>query len=151
MKAGQRKKLIRKIHRYLSIFIGVQFFFWTLSGVYFSWTNIDEIHGDQYRRAEPEKIAFDSLIDPDELQLAGGIQSLELRNISGRPFYWINEASLYDARSGKLKREITEEEALAIARSELLPSLQVSSIKKRKHRPAARIPGEAPSGISNFL
>ncbi len=130
MKAGYRKKLIRKFHRYLSIFIGVQFFLWTLSGIYFSWTDIDEIHGDQFRKPHPEQISFDGLIDPDELQIADGIHSLELRNIAGKPYYWINEASLYDARSGILKKEITKEEALAIAKSELLPSLPVASIKK---------------------
>jgi len=130
MKAGKRKKLIRKFHRYLSIFIGIQFFFWSLSGLYFTWTDIDEIHGDQFRKPLPERISFDSLIDPDELRIREGIQSLELRNIAGKPFYWINEASLYDARNGTLKREITKEEALAIAKSELLPSLHVASIKK---------------------
>lgn len=37
---------IRKVHRYLGVFLGIQFLFWTISGLYFSWTDIDEIHGD---------------------------------------------------------------------------------------------------------
>ena len=40
----------RKVHRFLGIFIGIQFLFWTVSGLYFSWTNIDEIHGDHYQK-----------------------------------------------------------------------------------------------------
>jgi len=53
-----------------------------------------------------------------------------LRNIAGKPFYWINKISLYDAHTGKLKKEITKEVVLVIANSKLLPSLQVNRIKK---------------------
>ncbi|UNY99494.1 PepSY domain-containing protein [Zhouia spongiae] len=41
----------RKIHRYLGVFIGIQFFFWTLGGLYFSWNDMDDVHGDTYRHA----------------------------------------------------------------------------------------------------
>ena len=40
----------RKAHRYLGLFLGIQFLFWTISGLYFSWTNLDEIHGDQFKK-----------------------------------------------------------------------------------------------------
>ena len=35
----------RKVHRYLGLFIGVQFLFWTLGGLYFSWNNMNDVHG----------------------------------------------------------------------------------------------------------
>jgi hypothetical protein len=41
--------------------------FWTLSGLYFSCTNLDEIHGDQYRKAH-EQVVFNSLIAVDSLE-----------------------------------------------------------------------------------
>jgi uncharacterized iron-regulated membrane protein len=41
---------IRKIHRYLGLLLGIQFLFWTIGGIYFSWSNMDEIHGDLNRR-----------------------------------------------------------------------------------------------------
>ena len=41
---------IRTIHKYLGLIIGVQFLLWTISGLYFSWTDIDEIHGDNFRK-----------------------------------------------------------------------------------------------------
>lgn len=44
-------KWIRKAHRYLGIFLGIQFLMWTISGMYFSWTDIDEIHGDQFKKS----------------------------------------------------------------------------------------------------
>ena len=33
---------IRKTHRYLGLFLGIQFLMWTISGLYFSWTDIDD-------------------------------------------------------------------------------------------------------------
>ena len=51
---------IRKAHRYLGIFLGIQFLMWTISGMYFSWTDIDEIHGDQFKKEEPKKEATHS-------------------------------------------------------------------------------------------
>lgn len=49
---------IRKAHRYLGIFLGIQFLMWTISGMYFSWTDIDEIHGDQFKRKYQIKLHF---------------------------------------------------------------------------------------------
>jgi len=51
------KFYIRKSHRYLGVFIGIQFLFWTLGGLYFSWTDIDQIHGDDFKK-EKAKIDF---------------------------------------------------------------------------------------------
>jgi|GEM_PF-4138827 len=47
----QRKAayLICKSHRYLGLFIGIQFLFLTVNGLYFSWTNIGETHGDHFK------------------------------------------------------------------------------------------------------
>ena len=57
----------RKAHRFLGIFIGIQFLFWTISGLYFSWTNIDEIHGDHYRKAPTEVTAIPPTLFSDSL------------------------------------------------------------------------------------
>ncbi|MEJ6623909.1 MAG: PepSY domain-containing protein [Flavobacteriaceae bacterium] len=49
---------IRKAHRYLGVFLGLQFLMWTISGMYFSWTNIDEIHGDHFKKELTEREAI---------------------------------------------------------------------------------------------
>jgi hypothetical protein len=105
---------IRKMHRYLGIFLGVQFLFWTVSGLYFSWTDIDQIHGDHYRILPPKPVAFDGLLSP-QISFSEPIVTLELRNIAAKPHYWINNEVLIDARSGKMRSGITAEEAIAIA------------------------------------
>jgi len=38
-------KWIRKAHRWLGILIGIQFLAWTVGGLYFSWTDLDTVHG----------------------------------------------------------------------------------------------------------
>ena len=55
----------KKIHRYLGVFIGIQFFFWTLGGFYFSWTNINEIRGDHLREQKHELPLAANLVSPD--------------------------------------------------------------------------------------
>ncbi|WP_442846083.1 PepSY domain-containing protein [Leeuwenhoekiella sp. H156] len=123
------RKKIRKIHRYLGLFIGIQFIMWTVSGLYFSWTDIDEIHGDHFRQ-EVSKTAFGELISPAALDSTLKISSLVLREINSKPYYWINNSSLYDAQTGYLKDGITPEEALNIAALHIKPELKVAGIEK---------------------
>ena len=44
-----KKFTIRKIHRYLSIFIAIQLLLWTVSGIYFAFNKIEMVRGEQYR------------------------------------------------------------------------------------------------------
>ena len=44
-----KKFTIRKIHRYLSIFIAIQLLLWTISGIYFAFNKIEMVRGEQYR------------------------------------------------------------------------------------------------------
>ena len=119
---------IRKTHRYLGIFIGIQFLFWTISGLYFSWTNIEEIHGDQYHK-EFKTASFTNLLSPSHLASNIAVKSVQLRNIDNKPYYWINNKKLYDAKTGVLSNGITKEEALSIASQHLISTLKVKDIQ----------------------
>ena len=121
-------KWIRKAHRYLGIFLGVQFLMWTISGMYFSWTDIDEIHGDQFRQEPVEKAVYTDLISPTNIK-DNAITSLELREIAGEPYYWINEAQLYNARTGQKKNGISKEEAQQVASRHMLKDLEIAKIQ----------------------
>lgn len=121
---------IRKTHRYLGIFLGIQFLMWTISGLYFSWTDIDEIHGDHFRRQSKEESSFNDLLGFNSLEMQQPISSIQLRDIAGNPYYWINGEKLYNARTGKAKEAITEKEALDIATANMLPELKVANITK---------------------
>ena len=121
---------IRKAHRYLGIFLGIQFLFWTVSGLYFSWTNLDEIHGDHYKNLEYEPLSFENLISPSLIKIKESINSLEIRDINKKPYYFINKKWLYSARTGVRKNELTKDEALYIAEKYMKKGLVVKSIEK---------------------
>ena len=121
---------IRKAHRYLGIFLGIQFLFWTISGLYFSWTNLNEIHGDHYKNLEMKPLAFDNLISPSLINFSDPIRSIEIRDINEKPFYLVNEKLLFSARTGVKKNELTKDEALYIANKHMKKGLDVKSIEK---------------------
>ena len=98
---------IRKTHRYLGLFLGIQFLFWTISGLYFSWTNIDDIHGDHFKNMDYQPPAFTNLISPSDLNIEEGVNIIELRDIENTPYYWINKNKLYNALDGRPKNSIT--------------------------------------------
>ena len=119
---------IRKTHRYLGLFLGIQFLFWTISGLYFSWTNIDDIHGDHFKNLDYQPQAFSNLISPSDLNVSEGVNIIELRNIDNAPYYWVNKKQLYNAIDGSLKNRISENEALNIAKNNMKKGLEVESI-----------------------
>lgn len=93
--------------------------------MYFSWTDLDEIHGDQFRKEKLKAIVFEGLASPSKLT-DYKIQSLRLKEIAGEGYYWINVKELRHARTGQLKEGITETEALAVARKHILSDLEVA-------------------------
>ena len=123
---------IRKTHRYLGLFLGVQFLFWTISGLYFSWTNIDDIHGDHFKNLDYQPKAFNNLISPSQLDVSNGINTIELRDINNTPYYWVNKTQLYNALDGSKKKSISKEEALHIAKNYMKSDLKVESIEQIK-------------------
>ena len=121
---------IRKAHRYLGIFIGIQFIMWTVSGLYFSWTDLDEIHGDQFKKESPTQATFENLKSPTELDPEIQVASISLQEISGEPYYFINRKVLMDARTGTKIDEISEKQARDIADRFMKPELEVSGIQR---------------------
>lgn len=124
-------KRFRKIHRFLGLFIGVQFLFWTISGLYFSWTDIDKIHGDHYKK-ETEPLAFDSsALLPSSLDsLAFDVHQLRLVRVGKNPFFWVNDSVLIHPSTGKIKNEISSTEALEVVQEYLLPSYSPLNIER---------------------
>ena len=120
---------IRKAHRYLGVFLGIQFLMWTISGMYFSWTDINEIHGDHFKKEIPEHTIFLNLLGSNQLLFQKPIQSLELLEIANTPYYWINEEVLFNALSGEKKDTLTKQEAIKVADRYMLPEFEVDKIK----------------------
>lgn len=169
----------RKIHRYLGVFIGIQFFFWTIGGFYFSWTTIEEIRGEHLRN-EKESIAFSkNLVSPSNIipQIAkrknvSKLQKIELIEVLKRPFYEItvldNAAKprvfLADAITGEIQKTISQDVAKKIAISALKNRSQVTDIEllsesnvgnhheyREKPLPVYAVTFEKPSNLTVYV
>ena len=124
---------IRKTHRYLGLFIGIQFLLWTVGGLYFSWSNLDDIHGDHLKRPAAGFPASLSLVSPSvplqALQQKGmdSVLSVALIDVRNQPVYQVSyriqqgnghaitHTQLANARTGQLRDELTQAEATALA------------------------------------
>lgn len=155
MRAMKRKThlRVRKTHRYLGLITGIQFVMWTIGGIYFSFSDMDEIHGDHQRK--PGGMAFESnmeLVSPAEVmtQLPGPatVTSLRLIDILGTPHYQIQIADghhlggaghdhgqmpaqtiLALAETGELRPALNEQEAIELARHSFIDSTAVASVE----------------------
>ena len=55
------KLIIRKTHKYLSLFISLQLLLWTISGIYFAFNKIELVRGEQYRLTESFPVNFNEV------------------------------------------------------------------------------------------
>ena len=133
------KFYLRKSHRYLGIFIGIQFLFWTVGGLYFSWTNIEEIRGEHLKKEQTTinfnreflspQIALNSL---NQFVKSVKIKNLKLIEVSGVPFYELEVDSpnrnyfLVNALTGKVRSQFNETEAKKIALDSLKNPLKIN-------------------------
>lgn len=138
---------IRKTHRYLGLFIGIQFLLWTVGGLYFSWSNLDDIHGDHLKRPAGAMPLSWSLVSPSvPLQTLSqrpgtdSVLSVQLIRVLNKPVYQITyqmdhgkghtmtHTRLADAQTGELRPELTQPEAVAIAQQRFAGSSVVDQV-----------------------
>jgi uncharacterized iron-regulated membrane protein len=121
------KYYIRKAHRYLGVIIGVQFLFWTISGLYFTWTDLDEIHGDHFLKESSERRSVGSQsinMVSDTMK----VHSMQLKFLDQEAYFWVNDSILIHAESGISKTEIFEEEAKSIAKNKIKAEYQIEKV-----------------------
>lgn len=118
---------IRRSHRYLGVIFGIQFLFWTLGGLYFSWSDINEIGGDFQRKHSPHLSVDFHFISPDSIftrlsHKVDSIHSIQIIAIFQKPFYSISYYSerqlltlLADAQTGKIRQPLNKNDAVQIA------------------------------------
>lgn len=135
---------VRKSHRYLGLFIGIQFLLWTIGGFYFSWMSIKEIRGENLVNVAAEPLpASDRLVSPAvglrKIQDQFGtreIGKIGLVGVLGKPYYEIAaadeqgnaQAFLVDAESGELREKFSKDEAVAIVRAALNQDSQLTAV-----------------------
>lgn len=141
---------IRRIHRYLGLFIGIQFLAWTISGLYFSWNDIDNVHGDHMRKSYPFISANISTISPTEavqklkqIKTVDSIHSIHLIRVLDKPVYQVVYFSghtgegmhrhihyaLADAGTGEIRASLSKEEAIEVAKEQVMEGASVAEIE----------------------
>jgi len=133
MSRRKRHLFVRRSHRYLGVIFGIQFFFWTAGGVYFSWSNINHIRGEDIRSADPAILpdsstaaVADIMRHIKEKHVVDYVKSVQLVNVLHKQYFQVtyNDGNrfitqLADARTGELRLPLSEKEAIAVAKSSL--------------------------------
>lgn len=135
MTKAKAHKLIRKILRYLGVIFGIQFLFWTLGGLYFSWTNIKEIRGEQFFMIiTDKKLEIEMLVRPKKpMQLPKVISEEEVAAIINATGNLKHKAMLSLMYSAGLRRgEVLNMKASDIDRKRML--IMVRQAKGLKDR-----------------
>lgn len=138
---------IRRLHRYMGVMIGVQFLLWTLGGLYFSWSDMDEVHGDYDKNPVALFPANAAYISPsaavDSLRRQTQVDSLaEIRlvDVLGRQMWQITcfekgherhhkKTVLADALTGQVRPPLSQEEAVEVARRAFKGNAVVESVE----------------------
>ncbi|MCA0233112.1 hypothetical protein P1X15_26670 [Runella sp. MFBS21] len=145
MKRAELHRTIRKSHRYLGVTLGVQFLFWTLGGLYFSWSDLDDVHGD-HQKAHIHPIRGNIQLAPlsDVLQKLKAKDSVNfifdthLVQILSEPIYQIiyskehdrgKKIQLANAVSGELRPALSRTEATQVAQSSFTDEAKVKSVE----------------------
>lgn len=136
---------IRKTHRWLGLILGIQFLFWTIGGLYFSWSNMDEVHGD-HQKAHIHPLSINiKLTNPQEIitkikakDSANYIFDIRLIQILGEPFYQIvysqhhdrnKKTQLANAETGELRPPLSKDEAIKLAKASFSDTSSIEKVE----------------------
>lgn len=123
--------LLRRIHKWIGLVIGIQLVLWTLSGAVMSMLNHETVAGGPAVAAPPAVPPSSSGWDEIQSRLAGHkVTALTLRPLLGQYVYAVSTdrgSGLFDAESG---RPVVVDSALAerLARAAYGGDAQVSSV-----------------------
>ena len=145
------KNIVRNTHKYLSFFISVQLFLWTVSGIYFAFNKIELVRGEQYRLTESFPINFNevkfSRSDVQQVKainrlgeiifVVSGSKGTEYLDSFGIPVDKLNKSEIFEivSSSSTLKpidlEEITESSKGSEFRGRDLPLYKVTSLNDK--------------------
>ena len=148
------RNIVRNTHKYLSFFISVQLFLWTVSGIYFAFNKIELVRGEQYRLTESFPINFNevkfSRSDVHQVKainrlgeiifvMSGG-KGIEYLDSFGTPVNKLNKSEVFEivSSSSTLKpidlEEITESSKGSEFRGRDLPLYKVTSLNDKEKK-----------------
>ncbi len=120
----QLKIIIRKIHKWLGLIIGLQILFWTFGGLVMSSFPLEQVHGDHlHKEIAPEGFDIQALYPIVDLVKASDFETIEILTRGGfsGPQYRLrdeeNKLHFYNAITGLALDPISNTQAITIAKS----------------------------------
>ena len=112
--------LIRRVHKWVALFVGIQAVIWTVTGMYMVAVHIDYIHGDHLVRPVPSApYPMGGLVAPaDVVRAHPGAQEVRLQTLLGKPVWRVDSGKLayaIDARSGERLPPLTASQVRQVA------------------------------------
>ncbi len=111
-------KLIKSLHKWLSVLVALQLLVWLGSGLFFNLMDHSKARGNEYRIKAPESVAIEHerLLEPSVLlkRQTKNVNSIKQIKLLDQPYYLLNhsrglydhfynEYTLLNAHTGKLK------------------------------------------------
>jgi len=145
------RNIVRNTHKYLSFFISLQLFLWTISGIYFAFNKIELVRGEQYRLTESFPVNFNEInfsrSDVHQIKaikrldeiifVVSGSKGIEYLNALGAPVNKLNKNEVFEivSSSSTLEpidlEEISESSKGSEFRGRDLPLYKVTSLNDK--------------------
>ncbi|MEH6436530.1 PepSY domain-containing protein [Massilia sp. DD77] len=124
---------VRRIHKWLSLLVGVQALLWMAGGLYMVAVPIEAVHGDHLARNErPALLPSSPRIDPATLAARyPGMSGFAFKQLGGREVVELRrgkEISLLDAASGAPLAPLTRAQVEELARAAYLGDGQLRAV-----------------------
>lgn len=131
------QRITRKTHRYLGLFIGIQFLFWTIGGLYFSWNNMDDVHGETLLDKTEHNFHFS--YDQRTTDLLAHLEEWDSQPILSVEGVVVNQDSLLritrandvkfvNLTDKKIQEALTKDESVALVKSRLYEDLDIANV-----------------------
>lgn len=131
-----KKLLIRKSHRYIGLIVSLQLLAWTIGGIWFTWNDIDDIHGDYLRNFDKPEIPTQLVSTQtalDNISDLKALKSISVITVLNKPAYRVNynknQVALINALTGELLPEISKQQAIDIAKANTSFKAEIKSIE----------------------
>ena len=127
------RAVIRRVHLWVGLLLGVQFLLWMLSGVVMSWFHLSLVRGETAAFSPPPReLQVSTYASPGGVIVqVEGATSVELRSFLERAVYEVRGADgpvLFDASTGERLSPISEEVARKVAEQDFIGEGELQAI-----------------------
>jgi len=157
--------LVRLVHKWSAVLIGVQILMWFLSGFIMTYLHMDDVHGDHLVKKPTVKLIVQELVPFKNLDLSPEpieIKDIKIKLRQGRPVYVLrknNEDHVFDAKNGARLKPLTEAEIKLVANDYLTHSaapVAIELLKSPVHEfkgsiPVFKLDYESPESFTLYL